>query len=183
MNKQRTIGLAIVSALLLIGICAYLWLNRKDPVIAELEKKRDADFARQAEMTEDERRTAREEFGQRMRGLSEEQTRAFLESSMPIFLKMFESQIDRFEAMSPDDQKKEMDKRIDEMKARGQTGPGRGPGGAGGGPSPQQIDEWRKKMLDWTTPEQRAKFDNAFQKFNERLQQRGMNPMPAGGFF
>jgi hypothetical protein len=87
--------------------------------------------------------------------------------------------------MSPEEQRKEMDKRIDEMQSRGQAGPGgrQGPGGNFPRPTGQQMDEWRKKMLDWTTPDQRAKFDAAFQKFNERLKERGMNPVPVGGFF
>lgn len=183
MNKRWTLGGLLAVAALFLAAWLLGWFDRKDPVIAELEKVRDADFARQEEMTEEERRESREKFGERMRGLSEEQRRAFFESSMPVFMKMFETQIDRFLEMPPEEQKKEMDKRIDDMKARGQGGPGGGPGGNGPRPSPQQIDEFRKKMLDWTTPEQRAKFDNAFQKFNDRLQERGMNPMPGGGFF
>ena len=186
MNKRWILGGAIAIVLLVIAAWALGWLERKDPTVAELEKIRDADFARREQMTEDEQQASREEFGKRMRELSEEQRRAFFESSMSLFMKMFEAQIDRFAAMSPEEQKEEMDKRIDEMKARGQGGPPGGAGGPGGNgprPSAQQMDEMRKKMLDWTTPEQRAKFENAMRRFNERLQQRGMNPMPGGGFF
>lgn len=192
MNKQWTIGGAIAIVLLVIAAWAFGWFERKDPALAELEKLRDEGLSRQDQMTEDEQRASREKFGERMRDLPEEARRAFFESSMPIFMKMFEARIDRFMAMSPEEQRKEMDKRIDEMKARmnasGQGGPppgggAGGPGGNGPRPSAQQMDEMRKKMLDWTTPKQRAKFDAAFQKFNERLEQRGMNPMPGGGFF
>jgi hypothetical protein len=183
MNRQKQFAGVLLVGILLLGAWALGWFERKDPVLAELEKQRDADFARQEQMSEEERQATREEFGKKMRGLTEEQRRAFFENSMPIFLKMFERQVDSFLEKSPEEQRKEMDKRIDEMKARGQTGPGGGPGGRGGGPSPKQVDEWRKKMLDWTTPEQRAKFDTAFQKFNERLQQRGMNSGAGGGFF
>ncbi len=47
------------------------------------------------------------------------------------------------------------------------------------------MDEFRKKMLDWITPEQRGKFQNGVQLFNNRLKQRGMAPVggPGGGFF
>ena len=40
-------------------------------------------------------------------------------------------------------------------------------------------------MLDWTTPDQRAKFENGIRLMNDRMQQRGFDPLPApgGGFF
>ena len=76
------------------------------------------------------------------------------------------------------------------MESRGGPAAGGGPGGAGGGGppnmDPKKMDEFRKKMLDWTTPEQRAKFENGMQMFNERLKERGLEPRrpaPGGGFF
>ena len=47
------------------------------------------------------------------------------------------------------------------------------------------MDEFRKKMLAWTTPEQRAKFENGIQMFNDRRKERGLDAvdMPGGGFF
>jgi hypothetical protein len=40
-------------------------------------------------------------------------------------------------------------------------------------------------MLDWITPDQRAKFQSGMQMFSDRMKQRGMTPppMPGGGFF
>jgi hypothetical protein len=40
-------------------------------------------------------------------------------------------------------------------------------------------------MLAWTTPEQRAKFDNGIQMFRSRMEERGLTPpsTPGGGFF
>jgi Spy/CpxP family protein refolding chaperone len=43
------------------------------------------------------------------------------------------------------------------------------------------MDEFRKKMLDYTTPEQRAKFENGIQIFNERRKERGLPPVGPGG--
>lgn len=192
MNKRWTIGGTIAIALLVIAAWAFGWLERKDPALAELEKLRDEGLSRQGQMTEEEQRASREKFGEQMRDVPEETRRKFFESSMPVFMRMFEAQTDRFLAMSPEEQRKEMDKRIDDMKARmnapGQGGPppgggAGGPGGNGPRPSAQQMDEMRKKMLDWTTPEQRAKFEKVMQKYSERLKQRGMDPMPGGGFF
>lgn len=184
MNKQWTIGSLMVIGLLVIAVCVFAWPERKDPAVAELEKLRDEGFARGEQMTEQEQRESREEFGERMRDLSPDQRQAFVESSMPMFMKMFEAQVDRFLAMSPEEQREEMDQRIDAMRAmqaRGQNGP---PGGGGNGPrpSPQQMDAMRKRMLDWSTPEQRAKMDAFFEKFRKRMQERGISP-PGGGFF
>jgi hypothetical protein len=37
-------------------------------------------------------------------------------------------------------------------------------------------------MLDYTTPEQRAKFENGIQMFNDRRKERGLPPVgPPGG--
>jgi hypothetical protein len=138
-------------------------------------------------MPEAERRAQRDAFGERMKGLSEEQRMAFFESSMPIFVPMmarqFEKRYDEFVKLSPEEQRKELDKRIDEMKARGGAG---GPGDAGGrrgaprSIDPKKAEQFRKKMLDWTTPEQRAKFENGISAMNERLKERGMDPLPPG---
>lgn len=196
MNRNAALGAAALTAAVLTWAWAFGWFNGKqysdDPVVAELEKLRDENVPKLEQMSEDERRAQRNAFGERMKGLSEEQRMAFVESSMPIFVpmfaKQFEARYDAFMAMSPEEQTKELDKRIDEMKARG--GPGGGPGGGRGGPprnmDPKKAEQIRKKMLDWTTPEQRAKFENGLQRFNDRLKERGMEPLPpgpGGGFF
>ena len=47
---------------------------------------------------------------------------------------------------------------------------------------PKKMDEFRKKMLDYTTPEQRAKFESGIQMFNDRRKARGLEPVgPPGG--
>jgi hypothetical protein len=197
MNRNATFGvLALVVGVLLWGLI-FGWFNGKqyndDPVVAELEKLRDENVPKLNQLSEAERRSQREAFGERMKGLTEQQRMAFFESSMPIFVPMmarqFEQRYDEFMTKSPEEQRKELDKRIDEMKARG--GPG-GPGGAGGGRrgppnmDPKKAEQFRKKMLDWTTPEQRAKFENGIDLMNTRLKERGMDPLPpgpGGGFF
>jgi hypothetical protein len=201
MNRNAAYGVgALVVGVLLWG-WVFGWFNGKvysdDPVVAELEKLRDENVPKMDQLSEAERRSQRDAFGERMKGLTEEQRMAFFESSMPIFVpmmaKQFEKRYDEFMAMSPEEQRAELDKRIDEMKARG--GPG-GPGGPGGGGNggrrgppnmdPKKAEQFRKKMLDWTTPEQRAKFENGINLMNGRLKERGMDPLPpgpGGGFF
>jgi hypothetical protein len=193
-NRNATAGVALVVACL-IWAWAFGWFEggkayNDDPVVAELEKLRDENVPKMESMSEDQRRAEGEAFRKRMEGLSEQQRMAFFESSMPVFVPMmarqFEQRYDKFMAMSPEEQRKELDKRIDEMEARGQGGPGGG--GGRGGPrnmDPKRAETMRKKMLDWTTPEQRAKFERGMELMNERREQRGLAPMPGpgGGFF
>lgn len=194
MNRKAIVGVGTLVLLVLLWGWNFGWFSGKaysdDPVVAELEKLRDENVPKLEQLSETERRAQRDAFGERMKGLSEAQRMAFFESSMPIFVpmmaKQFEKRYDEFMAMTPEEQKKELDKRIDEMKSRG--GPG-GPGGGRGGPpnmDPKKADQFRKKMLDWTTPEQRAKFENGINLMNGRLKERGMDPLPpgpGGGFF
>lgn len=192
-----------------------------DPQIAELEKMRDETVAKLAERPPTEQPAesapakstagspARPEgdpfrspegkaFRDKIGELTPEQRQDFLERSMPVFISMmsaqFNARYDKFMAMTPDEQRKELDKTIDEMEKRraagGGGGPGGGPGGGAGkgGPprmSPEKMDEFRKKMLDWTTPEMRSKFENSIKMMNDRRKERGLPPMggPNGGFF
>jgi hypothetical protein len=187
MNKR--IASSILSGLALMLLVGWLlgWFQGADRQVSELEKLRDEGFARREQMSPEEQRQSGEEFRAKLQGLSEAQRQAFFESSAPIFMKMFEARLDQFFALTPEKQQAELDKQIDRMqRGLGQAGPGGGgPQGPPGGtpPSPQRIDEMRKKMLDWTTPEQRAKFESAMQMFQKRLQERGINPPSGGGFF
>jgi hypothetical protein len=99
--------------------------------------------------------------------------------------KAFEAQYDKFMAMSPAERTKELDKRIDEMEAQRRNGGGQGGGPPGGGGprnvDPKKMDEFRKKMNAWTTPEQRAKFENGIRMFNDRRKERGLEPIKPGG--
>jgi hypothetical protein len=118
--------------------------------------------------------------------MNEEQRMAMFEQMapfiVPMFMKQFEKRYDEFMAMSPDEQRRELDKRIDEMQSRGDQG---GPGGNRPNIDPKKMGEFQKKMIAWTTPDQRAKFDNGMQMFADRMRERGLNPppMPGGGFF
>jgi hypothetical protein len=68
------------------------------------------------------------------------------------------------------------------MQAHQAKNPGQGnPDSKRGKKSDKETGMVRKKMLDYTTPELRASFDIALQKFNDRLKQRDMEPK--GRFF
>ncbi len=111
-------------------------------------------------------------------------------------------------ATPPEDRKKILDKQIDQMEmmakafasAGGMRGgpPGGGgpPAGAGGGAGGQAggppgggpprtggedgRNNWRKQMIDRTSPGQRAQFNEYFRAMEERRKERGMGSSPWG---
>ncbi len=192
MNDKRV--LYSVGALLLLILAFQMWSGAEgpkysdDPVVAELEKERDANIGKFESLPEDQRRAQGQQFREKMQGLSPEQQQAFFESSMPVWMPMmakrFEEEYDKLMAMTPEERRKELDKRIDGMGGQGR--PGGGPGRGGRPPvSPEKMDEIGKKMLDWTTPDQRSKFENGMRMMNERRQERGLPALPpfgGGGF-
>jgi len=136
-----------------------------------------------------------------VRQMSDEQRRAFFESSRPMFMKMMESRIERFFALSPEQQTKQLDKHIDRMQsARREGGPPFGRGGdrqstSGGtegkkenfsprGPrgwgslTPEERNEKRKEMLSHTSPQGRAMFTEYRARLQQRMKQRGITPPP-----
>ncbi len=182
MNRRGIFGAAIGLGLVILSAWAFGWLETSDPIVAELEQMRDEGIARRDQMTDEEKKASHKAFGDKIQKLPEQKRREFFESSMPIFMKMAEARIDRFLELTPEQQNAELDKKIDQMQAQQANGSGQSnPDSKRGRKSDKEIDEWRKKMLDWTTPELRAKFDIALQKFNDRLEQRGMEPK--GRFF
>jgi hypothetical protein len=192
MDNQNIKRIAALLVACLIWAWAFGWFESgqakysDDPAIAALEKERDVVFAKMPEMTEDQRREQGRALQQKASGLTADQRMALFESSMPIlvpmFMNRFESEYDKYMEMSPEEQRKELDKRIDEMESRAASGNG----GGRGGPrnmDPKKAESIRKKLLDWTTPQQRAKFENGMQIMNNRRKERGLAPMPRPGFF
>jgi hypothetical protein len=197
-NRPLAILASFCVAGLLIAAWQYGWFDggnyNDDPQVAELEKERDKVFANLDEMQSEERREQRRALEEKAKGLTPQQQMALFESSMPLIIpfaaKRFEKEYDEFMAKSPEEQRKELDKRINEMEARANRPPSVGSGAGNRGPRPEisqaKRDELRKKMLDWTTPEQRAKFENGINMVNQRRKERGLSPMkgPGGrGFF
>ncbi|HMP06752.1 MAG TPA: hypothetical protein PJ982_10410 [Lacipirellulaceae bacterium] len=180
MNPNRIALVAGALLVLLVGAWWMGWLSRDDDGLAEIRQ-----LAAQPQ-TRENARALRDMVGERMQGLDEQQRFQMFEQMAPVFIPLmaarFEQEYDRFMAMTPEEQNRELDRRIDEMQRRG--GPRTG---AATQPNidPQKMDSFRKKMLDWVSPEQRGKFQNGIQIFNNRLQQRGMPPVspPGGSFF
>lgn len=139
----------------------------------------------------------REAIDKRTEGMSDDQKGEFFrETMMPMFVSMmakrFSADYDRMMAMSPEERTRELDRRIDEMQQHRNRPPGSPPGGSrgnggppGGPPSPEQVNQFRAKMLDVVTPDQRAKFENGMKMMQQRMKDRGIAapPGPGGGFF
>ncbi|QDU87840.1 hypothetical protein Pla175_12070 [Pirellulimonas nuda] len=155
-----------------------------DPAVAELQRL--SDEAIQAGVPKDD--AQRQAFRQRIEGLTDAQRREFFTSSQPKFTLMMERKLNDFFALSPAEQRRELDAEIDRMEAGKSNGKGKGggPGGAGdrgafgGEISPEKRDEMRKRKLDATTPELRAKFETRLDMLNERRAKRGLEPMGPG---
>jgi hypothetical protein len=185
--RKNQFALGIVGALVLLAgaVWGLGWLQGEDPTLAELAKLRDEGFAQGGDMA-----SRRDEFRKRMEGLSEDQRRAFFQQSMPMMMKMFERRVDEFLALSPQEQRKRIDERLDQHEASRGKGDGSardgfpGGGGPGGGNAPgvEKFDQMRKQMLDVMTPEQRAKMGTYMKQYAERAEQRGMDPGIGGAF-
>jgi Spy/CpxP family protein refolding chaperone len=188
MDKRKIGG---VGALIAVLVAVAWWLGwfskAEDPLVA---KTRQLVATPQTEQTPQQRTDLRDAWRDRFQGLNEEQRMALFEQMAPIFMplmmRQFETRYDEFMAMTPEQQRAELDKRIDEMQKRNPSGQGGGQfGGSRPQMAPEKAAEFQKKMLAWTTPEQRAKFQNGMMMFANRMKERGLNPpqMPGGGFF
>jgi Spy/CpxP family protein refolding chaperone len=184
-------GAALVAAL--VAVAWWLgWFKHEDPLIAET-RAAIATMQKQEEPAPEQRNALRAAWEERMKGMTDEQRTAMFEQIMPIVMPMymqrFETDYDKFMAMTPEQQRAKLDERIDQMQKRMASGQGGGGPFGGGGNRPQmdpaKAAEFQKKMLAWTTPEQRAKFQNGMMMFANRMKERGLNPppMPGGGFF
>jgi hypothetical protein len=187
MNNRNIAGITALCITALLWAWTLGWFSGKkysdDPKVAELEKLVDKNAPKLDQMSEDEKRAGRDDFRQRMQGLTPEQRQAVMEGIMPMMVpmmaKQFEVHYDEFMKKSREEQRKELDKRIDEMES--QKGKGGGPPGGMRDMDPAKAEAFRKKMLDWTTPDQRAKFENGIRLFNERRAERGLPPIQAPG--
>lgn len=180
-RKKITIATAAAAALI-IAAWALGYFEGTDPQVAGLQQFRDENFQRLDQMSDEERRAQFAEFRERVGQLSDDQRREFFEGSREFFQARMLERMDRFFALPPDQQRKELDEQIDRMEqrrrdrdaggnARGDRGPGGGRGGGGGG---------GKNRLDRSTPEMRAKGDRYRDMLNDRRKERGLEPITGG---
>jgi hypothetical protein len=191
MNNRNVAGVVALVITGLLWAWTLGWFSGKkysdDPQVAELQKLVDDNAPKLNQMSDEQKRAGRDDFRKRMEGLSPDQRQSVMEGIMPVMVpimaRQFENRYDEFMKKSPEERRKDLDKEIDRMeKAKNQAGAGGGPPGGGmRNMDPKKADEFRKKMLDWTTPEQRAKFENGIRMFNERRAERGLPPVNGRG--
>lgn len=185
MNSKSWSLAGIVVALLLALAWQRGWFEREAPEIAELRE-----IAAQPP-TKEKEQAVRNTVREQMQAIpTDEGRRNYFETAAPILIPMmamqFEANYDQFMKMSAEEQRKELDKRIDEMEARRKSGQPQGPprpadGGNRPPMDPKRADEMQKKMIAYTTPQQRAKFEDGMRRFNERRKERGLEPLPPFG--
>lgn len=151
-----------------------------DPTVAEIQRE----MRQVAELPEEERREAFR--GMRGRGddLTDEQRMELFESSIPMWEPFMRKQLDEFFAKTPEEQRKQIDEEIDRMQEFRRNNPGaNGPGNGRGGPqmSPDQMDEFMKRMVAHLSPDVRAGFEIRINMFNDRLKERGLPPIGPPG--
>ena len=183
-NNEKLILAGCGAIALAVLAWAYLHFRTdEEPFVAEIKA------LAEEPPTPENRDAMRDVMRQQFDGKSDEERRQMFEQMAPVFMpimaRRFEVEYDKFMAMTPEERRRELDRRIDAMEEARKNGGG--PPGAGGGPgggtppSAQQMDEFRKKMLDWTTPDQRAKFESGMQMMNQRRQERGLEPIGPPG--
>lgn len=103
-----------------------------DPKIAELQRLQKNIVAQTSNkpgsMPDDAQMRA---MGEKIRGLSDEQRRAFFESSRSVMMGMMEARMKRFFELPADEQTKQLDEDIDRMEKARKEGRGFGPFGGG----------------------------------------------------
>ena len=184
-KKTMASGIVFLAVLIGLGFAIANWNGdySDDPEVAVVEKERDREFADPDDMTDKQMREAGDRLKKMAEGLNDEQKKKLWESSASIFVPMMmsreEKKWDEFLALPPDEQKKKMDERIDKQLAR-EADQDNEQKNKRPQFSAAQADEFWKKMNDWTTPEQRAKFETIMSMYNDRREQRGLEPFRWG---
>jgi hypothetical protein len=200
----------VVAVLVAIGIAAVAYAllpAGPDPDVVRVQQMQERLFDMNAKMSDDDRMKGFRELGEASRNLTDEQRMQVMREN-PMAKRMRQSVVDYFN-LPEKDRVALLDKHIDEMEkmrkdfakrmkdrqAKGGGGPGgfggRGGGPPGGGPGGPRgpggpggdRNEMRKKMLDNTSPQERAMFSEYFQQMSDRRKERGLPPLggPFGG--
>ncbi len=194
MNKRRTVLAAIAIVLVAAGAAWALGMFGGDAQIAELNQMREQMFANR-DLPDEQRQQLREQFRQRIDGLSESQRRQFFESSRGQWMQHAQERMDEFFALPAAERQARLDQMIDRMldrqreraqnpNADNNRGPGRGGPGGWANLTDAQREQRAKQRLDHTTPQMRAQRDEFRRQLTERLQKRGIDPgsVRGGGF-
>ncbi len=183
------------------------YVNQAQQLASKMMDENLTDEQRQAvreEMRQMRDRLPEEERGEVFRAMGE-QFRQRMDEHLREFAAIPEDQrdefldrdIDRMEQMRRDFEKRRAERGSEGGRdgGGGPPGPGFGRGGPpGGGPgagrgdrgnrgprSEEDREDWRRRRLDNSTPEQRALMTEYFKALAERRKERGLDPMPPFG--
>lgn len=145
MNTRLGVGIGVVVTLAIAVAAVYLW-PRTDPKLEKVKELQNKMFSEEGEkLPEEERRQLGQELAKESRDLKKDQREEVFKG----FQQAFEKRVDRFLALSREEQQKFLDEDINRMEAmrkfwdkrrsgrEGKEGGGRrGPGGPGGGGAP-----------------------------------------------
>ncbi len=189
-NKKTVVALLILAAF--GGLAWALLPPRPDPQMVKVQQLQERLFDPNTKMADEDRRQAFGELRKETEKLSSDQRDELMRDN-PFAQRMRQRVADYFDL--PEDQRRaQLDEDIDRMekfrkdmqkrRASGERPPGP-PGGFGnrGGMDQNQRNEMRKRMLDNTSPQERAMFGEYMKQLQERRQQRGLSSMggPFGG--
>ena len=198
-KKKVSIGVVVALLVMVCGAWAMGYFHGTDPAFAELQQLRD----QMRSAPEADRQALRDQFRQKMDGLSEDQRRSFFESNRGQFRQEQAKRMAEFFAMSPADQKKRLDEIIDQMQKRQKERAAAGANGGGRWRRPRWRcgRRWRPRQStehdcrpartgsQGSTRQQqscRARQQDKFrQMMGDRMQARGITPpggVGGGGF-
>lgn len=198
MSRNKKTLVALVAVILLAGAAWAFLPSGPDPQLVKVQQLQEKLFDPNSKIPAEERRQAFGELREEAEKLTPEQREELMREN-PMARRMRETVVAYFD-LPEKDRKAALDEQIDQMERfrkqreqeRGNRPAGGGPPGGGppggfrGGNMDQtQRNELRKKMLDQTSPQERAMFSEYFQQMNNRRKERGMPTFggPGGGPF
>jgi len=199
------IALAVLALAAIAGLVWWWWSSREDPRIIEF-RQFTQDLAKQYPPTDPPkgmldmaaRVTAAVGWFGKLQALPEHLRKAAFKEGEKVMMASMKAKIDGYFTTPPDKRQDYLDQQINgfdsmrklfegkgsqfaSMLPKGQGGQGgQGSGGAPQGPPRSRSEEdrnaWRKNMLDRSTPQDRARFNEFFGAVERRMRERGMTP-------
>jgi hypothetical protein len=193
MSKNKKTVLALLIVFSLGGVVWALLPPGPDPQMVKVQQLQEKMF--DAKTTDEQRRAMFGEMRQEAEKLTEEQRMQLMRENP--FAKRMQQTVVAYFDLPPQDRKAALDKDIDRFekmrkdmekrRASGDRPPGPPgpPGGGRGNMDAGQRDQFQKRMLDNTSPTERAMFSEYFKDMESRRKERGLPPLggPGGGRF
>jgi hypothetical protein len=190
MDKRKSICGVIVILLVAAAAWAFGVFGSTDAAVAKLQNLREQ--MSDQSLSDAQRDVLRDQFRDHLRTLSDEQRRAFFDANGNQWRGRMGQRMTEFFAMSPVDQRQQLDEMIDRMRQprpqrpqnAARDGRGAAPGrGNWANMTESQRDERSKRRLDRTSATQRAQMTEFRRRLVERAKERGITnlPSPRGG--